>query len=106
VLGAREEGVEQLLLEDRLRHHEVGAGLSLQLEAPQLALEVRGAGLHARGAHEARLAARERLAGGVDAAVEVRGHLQEADRVEVVDGGGLGVVADLRRIAGDDDEVA
>ena len=36
----------------------------------------------------------------------LRRHLEQADRVEVVDGGGLGVVADLRRIAGDDDEVA
>ena len=36
----------------------------------------------------------------------LRRHLEQADRVEVVDRGRLGIVADLRRIAGDDDEVA
>jgi hypothetical protein len=55
--------------------------------------EVGGAGLEAGGEEKRGLAAGQRLAGGVDAAVHVGGHLQEADRVESVDGRRLRVVA-------------
>src|SRR6185437_15116720 len=47
----------------------------------------------------------ERLAAGVDAAVQAADEAEDADGVEVVDGGGVGEVAHLRRVAGDDDEV-
>ena len=102
VLDAPQHRLEQVRLEDRLRHDELRAGLPLLLEAGELLVEIRRARLEARREEERRLAAGQRLAGGIHATVHVRRHLQQPDRVEVVDRGRLRVVADLRRVARDD----
>ena len=89
---------------DGLGHHDLGAGLLLLTEARDLALVVQRGGLCARREDEARARA-ERLAAGIDAVIEARRELEDADRVEIVDRRCVGKVAHLRRVAGDDDQV-
>src|SRR3989441_5594763 len=64
VLDAPQHRLEQIRLEDRLRHDELGAGLPLFLEAGELLVEIRRAPLEARREEKRRLAAGQRLAGG------------------------------------------
>ena len=89
----------------RLRHHQLRAGGLLLSEARDLALVVERGRLGPGGEDE-RGAAPQRLPAGVDADVEPGGELEDADGVEVVDGGGVGEIADLGRVAGDDDQVS
>src|SRR5262249_54639169 len=74
----------------------------LLLGGGELLVEIRRTRLEARREEERRLTAGQRLAGGIHAAVHIRRHLQQPDRVEVVDRGRFRVVADLRRVARDD----
>ena len=92
-------------IEDRLGHDEVGAGRDLPFEPPEFAVVVERAGFGARGHVKVRGLV-EGLAGGIDAVVEPVDPAQKLDRVEIVDGRRVGIVADLGRVAGDHHQIA
>lgn len=100
-----EEAVDLVGIVDRLSHHHFGAGVALHREAAQLAVVVERGGLGAGGEHEAGRG-RHLAAGGVDGMVEATGDVEQADAVDVVDRGGMGVGSHLGRVAGNDDKVA
>ncbi len=88
----------------RLGHHELGARRLLLAQPRDLARVVERSGLGAGREQEAGGPA-ERLSGRVDAVVQARRELEDADRVQIVDGSRVRKVAHLRRVARDDDQV-
>jgi hypothetical protein len=88
----------------RLRHHELRARRLLLAQALDLPLVVERCRLRA-GRQDERVPAPSGLPPGIDAVVQPRRELQDADRIEIVDRRGVGKVAHLGRVAGDDDEV-
>ena len=95
----------QLEIEERLRHREPGAGLDLALEALELELEV-VCGRVDCDADEERGRRVDRPAVVVLAEVQWRDELHEADRVDLVDASRAWVVAHVRRVARDREDVA
>ena len=77
----------------------------LSFRPTQLALVVERGRLGARGAEERASAARAACRPGRRRDSRPASELQDADRVEIVDRGRVGEVAQLGRVAGDDDEV-
>src|SRR5215510_3562419 len=100
-----EEVFELPHVEDRLRDGEFGAGLHLPLEAPDFVIEIDRAGVDANADDEFRRLA-DRVAAWVEAVVEVVDQIRQTDRIDIEDGRGVGIRPHLRRIAGDDQEVA
>ena len=107
--SAAAEAVEQALprlpVEEHLAHDEVRAGVRLAAQALDLVVEVVGGGVDRDAQVE-----RRRLADRVAGAVEPLGHagdrahqLEDVDVVDVVD---ARVVAELRGVAGDREQVA
>ena len=98
------KAVQVVGVEDDLRHREPGAGVQLLLEPAELDVHVVGSGVD-RDAVEERRRRVDWTPVEVLAAVEVRHQLSESDRVDLVDAARPGIVADLRRIAGDREHV-
>ena len=82
----------------------LGAGVDLAAVAVEFALHFNGAGIDPDPDQDT-TGRVNRVAADVDSAVEVAGNLCEADGVYIEDPRNIGVVADLRRIAGDDQEI-
>ena len=84
---------------------QLGAGLDFVLEAANFLVDVGGAGIGAHGDHEPGGSA-DGIAANVEPAVQVVDDVDQSDGIHVEDRGGVGIVAHLRRIAGDADQVA
>src|SRR2546423_5816423 len=100
-----EESLERGAVVEGLRHRDVRASLDLLLEAIDFMVEVFSRWIDRAGDGEAGWPA-DRGAEPVVALVESGEDFDQADRVDVPDAGGGGVVADTRRIAGERDDVA
>ena len=92
-------------VEHRLRDRELRSRLDLVFEPPQLAPLIGRPRIQRDADVECRRLANWLLA-DIQAAVEPRHHVGQADRIDVVDGGRVRVIADARRIASDDQQVA
>ena len=101
----RDEPLERARVVHRLRHHVLRPRSHLLLEPPDLLLDVRLARIGAAPDVDAERGA-DQVAGEVAAVVEVVHDPDEPDRVHVVDRGRVRVVAELRRVAGDREDVA
>ncbi|MCZ7589957.1 MAG: hypothetical protein M5U27_14090 [Gaiella sp.] len=93
-----DEPVEQLDVEERLRHREVRARVDLAAEPLELEREVVGGRVDGDPDEERRRRV-ERFADVVLAPVERGEQPDEADRVDLVDAARARVVADVRRVA-------
>ena len=91
-------------VEHRLGDGELGAGFDFSAETIELAPAVERGGIepHADRGEGGRI---DGLAAEVDAAVEPALHRRHADRIGVEHAGRLRVVAQLRRVAGDEQQV-
>src|SRR5208337_5482603 len=99
VLNLAQELFQQANIEDRLGDGQLCARLHFVFEAADLLVNVRAAGIGAHGDDELGRAP-DGIAADVQAAVQVVDDVDQADGVHIEDGGGVGIVAHLGRIAG------
>src|SRR3990170_4814468 len=101
--GALDPSRERLNVVDDLRHHETGAGVELGLEARGVVARREG---HVRDAdEEARRVLDHRAREQPPVLAQVRREPDEPLDGDVVDRGGVGVIADLDRVAGQAEQV-
>src|SRR5919202_2115898 len=102
---ARKEAVELLQVVERLGDGEVGTGFDLLVIPVQLVVEIVGHRVHGAGDQEV-CGPTDRVAGPVDALVQLFDDADEAGRLDVPDAGRAGVAAHLGWIASQGNDVA
>ena len=105
MLDALEKCFQQIQIEHRLRDHILGAGLHFPFETADLLIHVQRAGIGAHADQQGGLRAHG-VAADIQAVIQIVDDVDQADGVHVEDGGGVGISAHARRIAGDADQVA
>ena len=101
---ATEELLQQAQVEDRLRDGVLAARLDLVLEAAQLMFDVGHAGI-GRDADGEVGGGPDGIGADVEPVIQPVHDVDQADRVDVEDRGGIGVVAQLGRVAGEAQDV-
>ena len=90
-----QELLQQREVEHRLGDGVLGAGLDLVFEAADFLVDVGHAGIGA-DADDERGGRADGIAAEVEAAIEIGNDVDQSDGVHVEDGGGVGIVAQLR----------
>src|ERR1017187_4752121 len=104
-LDALEKSLQVIQIENRLRHHVLGAGFYFPLEAADLLVHVEGARVGPHADQQGRLRSHG-VTANVQPVVEVPYDVDQPDGVHIEDRGGIRIRPHARRIAGDADQVA
>src|SRR5262249_32857778 len=105
VFDALEEGFQLLGVEDRLRDGVFRSGFDLPFKAADLVIQVDRAGIDAYADDKLRRLA-DRVSARIQSVIQAVDQVGQSDRVNVEDGRGVRVRPHLRRVAGNDQEVA
>ena len=105
VLNLLEKILQQRQIKYRLGDRIFGPGLNLVGEAASLFVNVGNAWIGAHTNNKAGSSA-QRIATNVEAAIQVVNDIHQTDGIHVEDGGRVGIVAHLRRVAGNANQVA
>src|SRR5258706_12991642 len=100
-----QEGVPMFGIEKRLGHRKVSAGINFGVKALDFIFEIVGDRINGDADREICCAA-ERLASPVGALVQAMQHLDETDRINLIDAARFRVIADGGRVACDGEDVA
>ena len=105
MLNSPQEVLQQAQVENRLGHRVLRSGLDLILEAANLFVHIREPWIRSHANHKA-CPGSDGISAQIEAAVQVVHNVDQANCVHVKDRSRVGIVAHLRRIAGDADQIA
>src|SRR5262245_39268985 len=104
MLDAPQKSFEKTEIKDRLRHCVLGSSFDLVFKPTNLLIQIRYARIGANPNYECR-ACTDGIPSDIQAAIKVVDDVHQSDGIDIKHCGGVGIIAHLRRIAGNADQV-